>query len=97
MQLFTRFFLMRAKPTNFRVRVVWEDHPSGAPEEIGVFGIFSVPFARNDIVHDCSFNLHNIRLLGVGRHTVELLRERVVFWNDDEWVPIARTFFYVER
>ena len=28
---------------------------------------------------------------------VELERERVLAWSDHEWIPIARTFFVVER
>lgn len=97
LQLFARFYLERAKPTTFRVRVVWYDHPSGVPEEIGLFGLYPVPFARNAVVHDCSFNLHNIRLQGIGRHTVELLQERVMRWSENEWVPINQTYFVVER
>jgi hypothetical protein len=97
MQLFTRFYLTRAKPTEFRVRLLWEDHPSGKAEEVGTFGPYSVSFTRNEVVHDRSFNLHNIRLLGVGLHTVELLRERVVAWTENEWMPVAQTYFYLER
>lgn len=59
--VFTRFYLERAKPTDFRVRVLWLDHPSGIPEEIGLFGPYRVPFSRAAVVRDCSFNLHNIR------------------------------------
>jgi hypothetical protein len=97
LQLFTRLYLDRARPTTFRVRLLWEDHPSGKAEEVGMFGPYSVPFGRAETVHDRSFNLHNIRLLGVGAHTVELLRERAATWPEDEWVPVARTYFYVER
>jgi hypothetical protein len=95
--LFARFYLERAKPTDFRVRVWWQDHPSGIPEEIGLFGPYRLPFARNEDVRDCSFNLHNIRLQGVGIHSVELMRESRVSWREDEWIPIARTYFVVER
>ena len=97
MQLFTRFYLTHAKPTDFRIRVLWEDHPSGKAADIGTFGTYSVPFARSEVVHDRSFNLHNLRLLGSGTHTIELLRERVIPWDENEWVPIARTYFFVER
>lgn len=97
MQVFTRFYLNGAKPTEFRVRLLWDDHPSGTAEEVGMFGPFAVPFTSAESIHDRSFNLYNIRLLGVGTHTVELLRERVGTWDENEWVPIARTYFYVER
>jgi hypothetical protein len=95
--VFTRFYLWRAKPTTFHVRVLWQDHPSGIPEEIGFFGPYRVPFVRDAVARDCSFNLHNIRLQGVGIHSVELLRERRLAWQDAEWIPIARTYFIVER
>jgi hypothetical protein len=94
---FARFYIKRAKPTDFGVRVLWLDHPSGIPEEIGLFGPYRVPFTRVAVARDCSFNLHNIRLQGVGIHSVELLRERVIAWTANEWLPIARTYFVVER
>lgn len=97
LSLFTRFYLDRAKPTNFRARIWWRDHPSGIPEEVGTFGTFQVPFVPTEGVRDRSFNLHNIRLLGVGEHTIELLREKIVENDENEWLPIAWTYFYVER
>jgi hypothetical protein len=98
LHLFTRFYLSRAQPTDFRVRVVWLDRVDSLDVEIGNFGPFPVSFARTSVVHDCTFNLHNIRLEGVGRHRVELLRLRsTAFWEAAEWVVIAQTHFYVER
>lgn len=98
LQLFTRFYLNRARPTDFRVRVVWLDRPDDVEVEIGSFGPFTMPFARSATVHDCSFNLHNIPLRGTGRHRVALVRERTkAFWKSAEWVVVARTHFYVER
>ena len=96
-QLFTRFYLFRARPVDFRVRVLWDDHLSGTAEEVGMFGPYTVPFTRTEAVHDRSFNLHNVRLLGVGTHTVELLRENAETWDEDDWAAIARTYFVVER
>jgi hypothetical protein len=97
LQVFTRFYLMRAKPTEFRILVSWIDHPNGVPVAIGDFGPFTVSFARDATVRDCSFNLHNLQLQGVGRHSVELVRERKSGWNAGELVPVATTYFVVER
>jgi hypothetical protein len=96
-QVFTRFYLWHAKPTNFRVLVSWLNTPSGHPLVIGDFGPFTVPFTRNATARDASFNLHNIRLQGVGLHRVELVRERKLGWNAGELVTKATTFFEVER
>jgi hypothetical protein len=96
-QVFTRFYLRGAKPAEFRVRVIWLDRPDGVAVVIGQFGPFVTPFARDMVVYDCSFNLHNIRLEGIGRHRVELLRERNVPWKPLGRVVVARTHFFVER
>ncbi len=95
--VFARFYLERARPTDFRVRVLWEDHPSGIPEQIGLFGPYRVPFTRSEGVRDWSFNLHNIRLQGMGLHSAELQRERIVAWAKGEWLPIKKTYYFVER
>jgi hypothetical protein len=95
--VFTRFYLWRAKPTDFHVRVLWLSTPGGMWQVVGYFGPFSVPFARDDTVHDRSFNLHNLRLEGVGMHRVELLRERKSGWNAGKWLRVAKTYFIVER
>ena len=95
--VFARFYLWRAKPAEFRVLVSWMNTPSGNPEEIGDFGPFTIPFTRDSTARDFSFNLHNVRLRGVGLHRVELVRERTRGWNAGELVPVATTFFVVER
>lgn len=97
LQVFTRFYLDQAKPTEFRVLVSWLDHPSGAPVAVGDFGPFVVPFTRDATARDWSFNLHNLSLQGIGRYRVELVRERKVGWDAGELVPIATTYFVVER
>ena len=97
LQVFTRFYLQKAKPTEFQVRVIWLDRPDGTEVQIGLFGLFVVAFARDAVAHDCSFNLHNLLLQGVGRHRVELLRELRTRWGTAEWVVIGRTHFGVER
>lgn len=97
MQLFTRFYLERAKPTTFRVRVSWLDSPDRVTRVIGHFGPFGVPFASDATTRDCSFNLHNVRLQGVGMHRVELVRERRSRWSPGKRVRVATTYFVVER
>jgi|HubBroStandDraft_5_1064220.scaffolds.fasta_scaffold156095_2 hypothetical protein len=97
MDLFTRFYLERAKATEFFVKIWWIDHPSGDPELIGSFGPFRVNFQRDQIVRDYSFHLHNVRLQGVGRHMIELQREVNRKWRRNDLATIARTHFMVER
>lgn len=97
LQLFARFYIEQARPTEFRIRVVWEDHPSGLPELVGDFGPYSEPFTRHPSVHDRSFTLHNLQLQGVGRYTAELLRLRASGWDAGEWRAIKETYFVVER
>ena len=94
---FARFYLLRAKPTDFRVRVSWLNAPGGVSRVIGIFGPFAVPFSRDATVRDCSFNLHNIRLQGVGVHRVDLLREGKRGWTVEKCLRVARTYFVVER
>ncbi|WP_171474307.1 hypothetical protein [Frigoriglobus tundricola] len=97
MQVFTRFYLSRARPTDFRVRVTWLHAPGGVSRVIGNFGPFAVPFARDTTARDCSFNLHNIRLQGVGVHRIELIREGQRGWTAGKVVRVATTYFVVER
>jgi hypothetical protein len=97
MDLFTRFYLQRAKPTEFFVQVWWMDHPSGDEEMIGRFGPFQVNFRPDIVVKDCAFHLRNVRLMGVGLHRIELVREVKQGWRKGDMVAIARTHFTVER
>lgn len=97
MDLFTRFYLHRANPCDFFLQVVWLDHPSGTQELLGHYGPFSVNFRRDETVRDVTFNLHLIRLQGVGRHRVELLRESKRGWQAGTLVAMAETYFLVER
>jgi len=96
MQLFARFYLTGASPTEFRVRITWLDTPWNVSQVIGSFGPFLVPFAADAKCRDCSFNLHNIRLQGTGEHRVDLLRVRRG-WNAGKLVRVAATYFNVER
>ncbi|MBA4065884.1 MAG: hypothetical protein C0501_19625 [Isosphaera sp.] len=97
LDVFTRFYMEQARPTVFRVQVSWVDHPSGVPEVIGDYGPFRVDFDPAETVRDVSFRLPMIRLQGVGRHTVELMRPVKSGWRAGELVPIAHTHFFVER
>jgi hypothetical protein len=97
MDVFARFYLTRARPTEFRIRVVWLHPPDDLPRVLGYFGPFVVPFARDASARDCSFNLHNLRLQGVGVHRVELLRERTRGFKTGQVVRVAKTYFVVER
>ena len=96
MQLFARFYLTGARPTEFRVRITWLDTPWNVVQGIGSFGPFLIPFASDAECRDCSFNLHNVRLQGTGGHRVDLLRVRRGR-NAGKLVRVATTFFNVER
>lgn len=97
MQLFTRFYLQRARPTEFWLRVAWFRRHGEEPAELDTFGPYVVPFARDAVARDYSFNLHYVRLQGVGLHRIELLREPRIGSISVDFVPIARTYFIVER
>ena len=97
MQIFAQFYLSRARPTEFRVRVWWLDRPSSEPELIGDYGPYLVPFTPDVTARDYSFNLHNIQLQGMGLHRVELVREKPSGWNAGKWIRVVRTYFFVER
>jgi hypothetical protein len=94
--LFTRFYLRRAQPIEFTIRVRWLD-ARGAGKFRQHFGPFSVPFQLTDSVRDWSFRLNNVQLDGVGRYEVLLLRRKRVGWDPDAWVKYAETHFVVER
>ena len=97
MDLFTRFYLEKAKPCEFYLQVWWLDHPRETELEIAHSGPFRVDFQRDESVRDVVFHLHMITLQGVGRHRVELLRERRSGWQTGDLVVIASTNFLVER
>jgi len=97
LDLFARFYLFDAKPVEFIVQLVWNDHPSRESKVIGDYGPFRVGFRRDDAVRDAVFHLPMIRLQGAGLHSIELLRERKRGWQTGELVTIAKTHFLVER
>ena len=97
MSLFTRFYLDTARPTEFFVRVRWLQPTDRVARVVGVFGPFLVPFAPDASACDCSFNLNNIQLQGVGLHRVDLLRVVRLRLEGRKRVRIATTYFVVER
>ena len=98
LDLFTRFYLTRARPVEYHVRVWWEDTPRPRHELIGQYGPFPVPFRPDELVRDRVFRLQNVQLRGVGRHTVRLVRLRPAsVWRRGRWAVIAETHFCVER
>lgn len=99
LDVFTRFYLSRAKPTDFLVKVWWEDNPRRRRELVGEYGPFRVPFQPGDLVLDRVFRLYNLEFRGTGRHTIRLIRDRAANRSplSRRWVTIAQTHFTVER
>ncbi len=97
MDLFTRFYLLRAKPVEFFIRVLWLDAPERSRREIGRFGPYAVNFKFDETVHDHVFKIFNMRLLGVGRHTFRLLRKRNRSWQGSRFGKMIETHFCVEQ
>ncbi len=97
MDLFTRFYLLRAKPVEFFIRVLWLDAPQRSRSEIGRFGPYTVGFKFDETVHDHVFKVFNIRLQGAGRHTIRLLRMQNGGWRGPRLGKMSETHFYVER
>jgi hypothetical protein len=95
--LFTRFYLHRAKPVEFKVRVLWLDAPAGVQNRARSYGPFPVPFQRTDQVIDHSFRLVNVRIEGAGRYEVLLLRRHNSNFEAGVWIRCAETHFFVER
>jgi hypothetical protein len=95
--LFARFYLSRAAPVDFSVRVKWLDAPAGFRNPTRYYGPFPVPFQRTDHVIDHSFRLVNVRIEGVGRYEVLLVRQRASGWKAGSWMKCAETHFFVER
>jgi hypothetical protein len=74
--LFTRFYLTAAKPTEFLIRVSWRDAPSSRQPCRRTYGPFTILFAPTDVVHDHAFRLVNVQLDGPGRYDVFLYHRR---------------------
>ena len=98
LDLFTRFYLTRARPVEYYVRVWWEDTPRPRHERVGQYGPFPMHFRTDELVRDRVFRLQNVQLRGVGRHTVRLVRLRPAsVWQRGRWAVVAETHFCVER
>ena len=97
MDVFTRFYLRRANPVEFSVRIRWLDTPERKPRTIGHYGPYLVSFLPTHQVHDHVFHVSHIRVQGVGRHDVYLVRKRDAGWQGRRFVKVAETHFSVER
>jgi hypothetical protein len=95
--LFTRFYVTGASPTEFFVRVWWLDAPRGKPELAGHFGPFRVDFRPDESVRDHPFRIYNVRVNGVGRHAIRLLRRRPGGWRAGRLAVQFETHFSVVR
>lgn len=95
--LFTRFYLRRAAPVDFWVRVWWLDAPRQRTRFVEQFGPFPVPFQAHETVRDCVFRLANVPLPGVGLYAIRLTRRRPFGWRGSEFGIVTETHFRVER
>jgi hypothetical protein len=97
LDLFTRFYLQNARPAEFFVSVRWLDSPTRRGRRPARFGPFPVNFQPHESVHDHSFRVINIRLGGVGRYSIRLVREVEPDWQGRRFARLAETQFYVQR
>ena len=94
--LFTRFYLSGAKPTEFLIRVVWRSAPDSRQPCYRHYGPFIVAFLPTEVVRDHAFRLVNIRLDGVGWYDVILYRRRNDRVRGRVWRKLVETHWYVE-
>jgi hypothetical protein len=97
LDVFVRFILRDTREHEFKVRLLWDDPAREIETLIGEYGPYHTPAARGWVIHDRSFNLHNIQLRGAGLHTVELHRVKRFPSGYTESVNVRETHFYVER
>lgn len=97
LHVFARFFLRDTREREFKIRLLWDDPSREIETLIGEYGPYQTPIARGWVIHDRSFNLHNIQLRGVGRHTLELHRVRRYPSGYTESVNVRETYLQVER
>jgi hypothetical protein len=95
--LFTRFYLEQAGPTDFFVLVRWTDSPDEQRNRVGRYGPYTVAFDPPDIVRDHVFRLQNIQLPGVGRYAILLVIRRLPDWKGRKFGKLTETHFVVER
>jgi hypothetical protein len=97
LDLFTRFYLRNADPTEFTIAIRWIDSPTRRARRAARFGPFPVNFQPHESVRDHSFRVVGIRLGGVGRYSIRLVREVEPDWQGRRFVVMAETQFYVQR
>ncbi|MCI0700512.1 MAG: hypothetical protein L0241_05465 [Planctomycetia bacterium] len=97
LDLFSRLYLERAKETEFFVSIRWLDSPTKQGRQAVRFGPFRVNFQRHEVVRDHVFRVINIRLQGVGRYSIRLIREAQPNWRGQRFVVLGETGFYVQR
>lgn len=95
MDLFTRFYLAKAKLVVFFVWVLWVDPPKGKPRVLGRYGPESLAFRPEETVRDHVFKVFNLQLKGVGRHRILLLREKPPGWSGRRFALVTETHFSV--
>lgn len=95
--LFTRFYLTEAPPTEFLFRVVWRSAPFVRRPCERHYGPFTIPFQPSEVVHDHAFRLVNVRLDGVGWYDVKLYRRRSSKTRGRRWQRLVETHWFVER
>lgn len=94
--LFARFYLDAAKPTEFLIRVIWRSAPVARQPCQRTYGPFVIPFQVTDVVHDHAFRLVNVQLDGTGWYDVVLYRRRRTV-RGRRWQRLVETHWYVER
>jgi hypothetical protein len=94
--LFARFYLRRAKPAEFLIRIVWSSAPTPLRPCERRYGPFTVPFQASEVVHDHAFRLVNVRLDGLGWYAVILYRRHRIAIGR-RWVRLVETHWFVER
>lgn len=97
MDFFTRFYLLKAKPVEFFVWVLWLDTPTRRPRILGRYGPELVGFRPDETIRDHVFKAINLQLQGAGLHRVVLLRERPLGWHGRRFAKLAETHFFVRR
>ena len=95
--LFTRFYLTRARPAEFMIRVYRMNSAGQAVEKMDEFGPFAVDFHRSEIVRDRSFRITNVRLTGTGNYAIRILCQRRSGWRAGKWAILRETHFRVEQ
>lgn len=94
--LFTRFYLRRAAPTDFLIRIEWRGASESRRPSRQRYGPFAVGFQPGDGVYDHAFRLVNVRLEGPGWYAVVLYRRKLTALGP-RWGRLVETHWFVER